>query len=195
MVGLLGGTFNPPHHGHVALARTAVETLGLDRLLVVVTGQTPDKEVQTDAETRLRLARAAFEGNDRIEVSRMELDRNEPSYTLDTVRWACEEWGDVIFVVGADRFADFLTWREPNEVLRYARLAVAARPGYPREQLQQVLAAVEEPQRVLFFDLEPMPISSTDVRNRVARGEDVADVVPPGVSALIEDLGLYRADD
>ena len=194
MTGLLGGTFNPPHNGHVALARDAVEKLGLERLLVIPTGQTPDKPVEVAAETRLRLAEAAFDDLSRVEVSRLELERRQPSYTLDTVRWACEEWGDVMFVVGADRFADFMTWREPNQVLRYARLAVATRPGYPRHRLEAVLERVERPERIAFFDIEPLPISSTEIRDRVARGEPIDALVPRRVAALIADLGLYRAD-
>ena len=194
MIGLLGGTFNPPHNGHVALAREAVEKLQLDTLLVVPTGQTPDKPVEVDAETRLRLAEAAFGDLPRVEVSRMELERKQPSYTLDTVMWACEEWGDVMFVVGADRFADFMTWRQPNDVLRYARLGVATRPGYPREKLNAVLDQVEQPERVTFFDIEPLPISSTEIRDRVARGEAIDGLVPSSVAGLIADLGLYAAD-
>ena len=192
MVGLMGGTFNPPHNGHVSLAREAVDALGLDSLLVIPTGQTPDKPVEVDAETRLRLAAAAFEGVPKVEVSRLELERRQPSYTLDTVKWACDEWGDVVFVVGADRFADFMTWREPNEVLRYARLAVATRPGYPRELLERVLHQVERPDRVSFFAITPLPISSTEIRDRVARGEPVGDLVPARVARLIAELGLYR---
>jgi nicotinate-nucleotide adenylyltransferase len=191
VIGLLGGTFNPPHNGHVALAREAVRKLDLETLLVVPTGQTPDKPVEVDAETRFALAEAAFAELPRVEVSGLELERKEPSYTLDTVKWACEQWGDVMFVVGADRFADFMTWRQPNAVLRYARLAVATRPGYPREKLTRVLEQVERPDRVSFFDIEPLPISSTEIRDRVARGEPIDVLVPPRVAALIDELGLY----
>ena len=191
-VGLFGGTFNPPHHGHVALAETAVQQLGLERLLVVVTGQTPDKEVDVDAETRLKLAAAAFEGRSRIEVSRLELDRPQPSYSVDTVRWAGEQGGEIVFVVGADRFLDFPTWREPERVLEYAKLAVATRPGFPRERLVDVLEQIDRIDRILFFEIEPLPISSTDVRRRVARGEAVDHLVPQRVADLIDELGLYR---
>jgi nicotinate-nucleotide adenylyltransferase len=191
-VGLLGGTFNPPHVGHLALAQAALGKLDLDRLLVVPTGQTPGKEVDVDAETRLRLAEAAFAGMPRVEVSRLELDRAQPSYSYETVCWATEQWGEIVFVVGADRFADFLTWKRPNEVLRCARLGVATRPGWPRDRLEDVLRAVERPERVTFFDFEPVPVSSTDVRARVARDEPIDDLVPPAVARLIAELGLYR---
>lgn len=190
--GLLGGAFDPPHRAHLVLAEAAIARLELERLVVVVTGAAPHKEVATPAETRFRLAEAAFAGRPRIELSRHELERPGPSYTVDTVRWAAGVWDDVVFVVGADEFAGFLTWRDPDGVLAFARLGVATRPGYPRERLDAVLARLERPDRVLFFDIPELPIASTEIRARVARGEPVDDLVPPGVAALVGELGLYR---
>ncbi len=134
-VGLLGGTFDPPHLGHVALARRAIEALGLEQLIVVVVGEAPHKPVETDAETRFRLAEAAFADIPDVELSRHELDREGPSYTVDTARWAAERYGDVLFVVGADEFADFPDWREPHAILDAVRLAVATRPGTDRARV------------------------------------------------------------
>jgi len=191
-VGLLGGTFDPPHVGHVALANAAVHELALGRLLVVVVGRPPHKEVETDAETRFRLAEAAFANMPRVELSRHELDREGPSYSVHTARWAEEQFGDAVFVVGADEFADFLDWKDPNGVLEHVRLAVATRPGFPRERLEGVLERLERPRRVLFFDLEPIHVASRDVRARSARAEPIADLVPTRVAQLIEKLGLYR---
>ncbi len=192
MTGLFGGTFNPPHNGHLELARRALEHFELERLVVTVGGQTPHKEVHVDAETRLRLAEEAFRGMPRTEVSRMDIDRPQPAYSHQTVRWARERWGEIIFLVGADRFADFLTWKAPNEVLRYARLGVATRPGWDRERLAPVLAAVERPEQVEFFDIGEIEISSTEIRERVARGEAIDHLVPPGVARLVAELRLYR---
>ncbi len=191
-VGFLGGTFDPPHLGHVALARAAMQELDLERLVVVVVGEPPHKHVETDAETRFQLAEAAFAEVANVELSRHELDRAGPSYTVDTARWAAEQFPDPVFVVGADEFADFLTWKDPNAVLAYARLAVATRPGHDRETLEAVLAHVERPDRVRLFELEPIPIASRDVRARVARGESIAPLVPTRVARLIDELGLYR---
>ena len=192
-VGLLGGTFDPPHLGHVALARRAIEALGLDRLLVVVAGTPPHKPVETDAATRFHLAEAAFDDLERVEVSRHELEREGPSYTVETARWAQTAYGaDVTFVVGADEFADFLGWRDPNEVLEHVRLAVATRPGYEHDRLEGVRARLERPDRVVYFDLAPIPIASRDIRARAARGEPIDDLVPPAVARLVADLGLYR---
>ena len=192
LTGLLGGTFNPPHNGHVALARGALDHFALERLVVTVTGQTPHKDVELDAETRLRLASAAFGDLERTEVSRIDIDRPQPAYSLDTVRWARRRWGDIVFLVGADRFADFLTWRSPNEVLQHARLGVATRPGVAETDLQSVLQAVEQPEQVEFFEVEAVPVSSSDIRARVARGEPIDELVPPAVARLVAELGLYR---
>ena len=191
-VGLLGGAFDPPHNGHLALADAAIAHFALERLVVVVTGVPPHKEVRTDAETRFRLAEAAFGGRDLVELSRHELDRPGPSYTVETARWAAKEWGDVVFLVGADEFADFPRWREPERVLEHVRLGVATRPGYRREDLEAVLRGLERPDRVEFFEIPRVSVSSREIRARVAAGGDVDELVPARVAELIRELGLYR---
>ena len=182
MIGLLGGTFNPPHNGHVALARETVDRFGLEELVLLVAARPGHKQVGVDAETRLGLARAAFPDYDVV------LDQHER--TVDTL--ANGSWRDPIFVIGADEFCDFLTWKDPEGVLERARLGVATRPGYPRERLEAVLERLSRPERVLFFEIEPLPISSRDLRERVGRGEAIDAFVPPAVAKLISDLGLYR---
>jgi nicotinate-nucleotide adenylyltransferase len=179
---LYGGSFDPPHRGHVELARRAKEELGLPRLLVLVSADPGHKHVETPAGVRLRLARAAFPDD--------EVVLDEHARTIDTLR-AHPEWDDPIFLIGADEFADFPTWKEPEEVLRRARLAVATRPGFPRERLQEVLAGVEHPERVLFFEIEPTPVASRDLRARLGRGEDVGADVPPEVAENIRSGGFY----
>jgi nicotinate-nucleotide adenylyltransferase len=191
-VGILGGTFDPPHNGHVALARAAVESLRLDRLLVVVVGQAPHKPVETDAETRFRLAEAAFRDLPGVELSRHELDRPGPSYSVDTAAWAEERHGDIVLVLGADEFADFPTWREPERILEHARVAVAARPGVDPSRVDAVRAQLAQPDRIVTFPLEPLPVSSREIRARVARGEPIDDLVPPPVAELVAREGLYR---
>jgi nicotinate-nucleotide adenylyltransferase len=191
MTGLFGGAFDPPHNGHLALVDGALRQFGLERVVVIPTGTAPHKEIRTPAETRFRLAEAAFAGRDRVELSRWELDRGEPSYTVETTRWARDRYGDLIFLVGADQFAQLATWREPDEVLRLARLGVATRPGYDREELERVLDRLEDPDRVSFFEIEPTPVSSTEIRARIRHGESLDGLVPPTVAELIEELGLY----
>jgi nicotinate-nucleotide adenylyltransferase len=193
VTGLLGGAFDPPHNGHLLLAREAIAVLGLARLVVVVTGRAPHKPVETDAETRFRLAAAAFSSLPGVELSRYELDRPGPSYTVETVRWARGRYGEVVFVVGADEFADFLSWHDPAGVLEAAELAVATRPGYPLARLESVLARLERPDRVRLFQIPALPVSSSGIRERVARGEPIDELVPGEVAELVAQLGLYRA--
>jgi nicotinate-nucleotide adenylyltransferase len=182
VIGLLGGTFNPPHNGHVALARETVDQFGLERLVILVAARPGHKDVQLDAEKRLELVRSAFPDN--------EVVRDEHERTVDTLKDG--PWRDPLFVIGADEFCDFLTWKDPEGVLERARLAVATRPGYPRDRLDAVLERLSRPERVLFFEIEPLPISSRNLRERVARGEPIDDFVPPAVAELISELGLYQ---
>jgi len=189
--GVLGGAFDPPHNGHLALARAAIERFGLDRLVVVVTGDPPHKAVESGAETRFRLAEEAFGDLPGVELSRHELDRTGPSYTVETARWAHGRWGDVVFLIGADQLADFSGWKEPDEILEHTRLGVATRPGYPRERLDEVLAGLRRPERVELFEIPAVDASSTEIRRRVALGEPIDDLVPPGVARLVVENGLY----
>lgn len=194
MTGLFGGAFDPPHYGHVALAEMALTQFGLDGLVILPTGDPPHKRARAPAEIRCRLAGAAFAGHPEICLSRHELDRAGPSYTVDTAEWAAGKYGDAIFLVGADEFADFLSWRDPQRILELVRLGVATRPGYERARLDDVLGQLERPQRVELFEIEPLPVSSSDIRARVGRGEPIDGLVPPAVAALITSLGLYRAE-
>jgi nicotinate-nucleotide adenylyltransferase len=192
IVGLLGGAFDPPHNGHVALAREAIDHFAFDRLVVVPTGRPPHKLVPTDAETRFRLAEAAFDGLPGVELSRYELEREGPSYTVDTARWAAGRYGDAVFLIGADEFCDFLSWHDPDGVLDAVRIGVASRPGFPRERLDPVLAGLKRPDRVELFEIDPLPIESRELRVRVAKGEPIDGDVPPAVARLVSELGLYR---
>lgn len=191
-VGLLGGAFDPPHHGHVAFADAAIEHFELERLVVLPTGSPPHKRSETDAWTRFRLAGAAFKARPNVQLNAHELAREGPSYTVETVAWAETIWPDPIFLIGADEFADFLAWKEPDRVLEHARLGVATRPGYPRERLEPVLAALEGADRVELFTIPEVPISSSEIRERVRRGEPIDDLVPPAVAQAIAAAGLYR---
>jgi len=175
---ILGGTFDPPQNGHVALARAALDELPVDRLVVLVAANPGHRATVADAESRLRLARAAFD-----DVAD-EIVLDDHPFTVDAVRGG--RLGDAIFVVGADEGAAFPTWRNPDEVLRWVRLAVGTRPGYPPPDLARY------GERVLAFELDSPLVSSTEVRVRLASGKPVGGLVPPGVAAAIEELGLYR---
>jgi nicotinate-nucleotide adenylyltransferase len=173
---LYGGAFDPPHLGHVAVADAAREHFGVERLVVLVSERPGHRAITASPEDRLALARAAFPHDD---------VRFDPySRTIELLR--AERFDDPVFVVGADQFCDFLDWAEPEEVLARTRLAVATRPGFPRERLDTVLARLSHPERVLFLDLEPNPAASREIR------AGASDAVPPAVAALIEERGLYR---
>ncbi|HEY8722407.1 MAG TPA: nicotinate-nicotinamide nucleotide adenylyltransferase [Gaiellaceae bacterium] len=185
-LGLYGGSFDPPHRGHVELARRAKEELGLGPLLVLVSSAPGHKHVDTPADVRLRLAQAAFPDD--------EVVLDEFPRTIDLLR-AHPEWSDPVFLIGADQFRSFLAWKEPDEVLRYARLAVATRPGFPHEELEPVLSQLAHPERVLFFEIDPTPVASRELRERLAGGEEAGPEVPSAVGDLIRSEGLYLSLD
>jgi nicotinate-nucleotide adenylyltransferase len=179
---LYGGAFDPPHLGHVAVANAARKRFGVDRLVVLVSERPAHRAVHAPADDRLALARAAFPRDD------VRLDPYPR--TVELLRAGGFE--EPVFVVGADQFRNFLSWSEPDEVLQRSRIAVATRPGFARDELESVLAQVDEPERVLFFEIEPNPAASTDVRARVAAGEPLGGVVPAAVAELISERDLYR---
>jgi nicotinate-nucleotide adenylyltransferase len=176
-LGLYGGAFDPPHLGHVQLAGRAKELLALSRLIVIVAARPGHKPVDTPADIRLELARAAFPGDDVI------LDAH--ARTIDLLR-DHPEWEDAWFVLGADEFADFLSWKEPDDVLAHVRLAVGTRPGSPTERLETVLAGLARPDRVRLFEMEPVPLASRDLRASLVEAD-----VPPAVARIIRRNGLY----
>src|SRR5215831_4620258 len=165
-VGLLGGTFNPPHWGHVRLAAAAKDRFDIGELHVHVSASPPHKRVDVPVETRLELTRLAFPDDTVV--------RDDHPYSIDTVTGFGD---DAIFLVGADQFAKFLTWREPDEILEHVRLGVATRPGYPREKLDAVLRELRRPERVELFDMEPVPISSSAIRTLAGEGASIRNLV------------------
>lgn len=183
-IGILGGTFDPPHNGGVALARAALDQLDLDGLLVLVIADPGHKTPHASAEVRLELARLAFEGDSRIQV---ELDPHPR--TVDSLE--ARKLLDPVLVIGSDQLVDFSTWKRSERVLELARLAVAMRSGVPDEHALEAHARLPSPDRISFFALDPVPVSSTLVRERVARGQSIADLVPPPVADAIRRLGLY----
>jgi nicotinate-nucleotide adenylyltransferase len=179
---LYGGAFDPPHVAHVAVAAAARARFGAERLVVLVSEHPAHRAVHAPAGARLALARAAFPGDD------VRLDPHPR--TVELLR--AEQFEDPVFVIGADEFRSFPEWSEPAEVLERTRLAVATRPGFPRDQLDRVLDDLAQPERVVFFEIEPNPASSTDARSRAGAREPLDGLVPPAVARLIEERGLYR---
>jgi nicotinate-nucleotide adenylyltransferase len=187
-VGILGGVFDPPHLGHVGLARAAIEELGLDELLVLVVADPGHKAATTLAETRLELTRLAFEGMPRVTV---ELDRH--ARTVDSLDERRPE--DAYLVLGADELASFEGWKAPERVLELVRLAVAMRPGVSHDEVDAVRRRLNAGDRIVEFEMPPFPISSAEIRARVARGHPVVDVLPVQVVQAVSRLGLYRTSE
>ena len=175
VVGILGGRFDPPHVGHVALARTAVERFGIDDLHVSVIADAAHKGSEAPSGDRLAMATLAF----------AELDATVELEERRTTVEALEAGGydDPIFLIGADELAAFPTWKSPDRVLELARLGVATRPGYT--------PATASP-RIQIFELEPHPVSSSEIRERVRSGEPLEGLVAPAVAQYIAERGLYR---
>ncbi len=197
-VGILGGTFNPPHLGHLVCAQEALVALGLDSVVLVPAGTPPHKEVAADpgAAHRVALCEAAVAGDERFSVSRAEVERAGASYSVDTLRALHERdpEHDLTFIVGGDMALSFPDWREPEVVLELAELGVAERERVRRadiaERLRPLRGAAE---RVRFFDMPRMDISSSLIRRRAAAGWPVRYLVPRGVDEYIAREGLYAA--
>jgi nicotinate-nucleotide adenylyltransferase len=186
--GILGGVFDPPHLGHLALAQAALRELALTELLVLVVADPGHKRTATPPETRLELARLAFA---EVERTAVELDRH--ARTVDSLEE--RSLPDAVFVLGSDELAAFSTWKSPERILELVRLGVALRPGTSPAVLRSVAAELGAEGRIVEFELEPHLISSSDIRDRVARGAPIDDLVPRKVADAIRRLGLYAAPE
>lgn len=188
-IGLMGGTFDPPHVGHVRMALAARETLSLDRVLFSVSPSPPHKRgvPMTGLRERTDMVEAAIRGHDGLALTRIEAP-HAPSYTVDLLR-ACHfrTGADLYFIVGADSLAEFPTWREPEEILRLCTLVVFPRDGVP------VVLGVPGEAAMVVFEAPVIDVSSTGVRRRLAAGERPADALAPAVLEYAERHGLYRA--
>jgi nicotinate-nucleotide adenylyltransferase len=189
-IGLFGGSFDPVHHAHLALARQAQDQLQLDELRWVPVGQAWQKaRVLTPAAQREAMLRLAIEGEARFVLERCELQRAGPSYTLDTLRelQAATPGSDWFLLIGQDQYRNLHTWHGVDELLQRVTLAVAQRSDEPAEADARVRAAPR-----VALALPPMEISATDIRQRVAAGSDISSLVPPAVALYIYQHGLYR---
>jgi nicotinate-nucleotide adenylyltransferase len=197
-IGILGGSFNPPHIGHVACARAAIEELGLHRLWLMPVAEPPHKRAEQDpgADHRLALCRlVAEEEGEGLEASSLEVDRGGPSYTVDTLQALHDErpGDELTFVAGGDMAKSLPSWREPERVLELATFAVAERIGAERDEILDRVRGLRRSDRVVFFDMPRIDVSSSLVRERVATGDSIDELVPAGVARYIDERGLYRS--
>ena len=195
-LGILGGTFNPPHVAHLVAAREAREQLGLARVMLMPVAAPPHKPLPEDPgpEVRLELSRLAAAGDEGLEVSDIEVRRGGASYTVATLEelHAKRPEDELTFIAGGDMAASLPEWREPERVLELARFAVAEREGAEREEIERLTAGLRGHERIVFFDMPRLDVSSSDVRARVAAGRPIDDLVPPAVAAYIDEHQLYR---
>jgi nicotinate-nucleotide adenylyltransferase len=197
-LGILGGTFNPPHLAHLVCAQEAHRELELDRVLLVPASIPPHKPVEQEPgpEHRLQMCRLAVGGDERFGVSDIELQREGPSYTVDTLAWLSSQApnDELVLILGGDIAAGLAQWRRPERVLELATVAIAKRRGTPRGRVERTLQTLDGGDRARFFQMPRIGISSTMVRRRVRAGLPIRYFVPDQVLGYIEREGLYRTD-
>ena len=193
-LGVMGGTFDPIHHGHLVTAEEALGQFELDEVVFVPTGQPWMKTHQqlSPAEDRYLMAVIATASNPRFSVSRLEIDRDGPTYTVDTLNALAEERPDaeLFFVTGADAILEIFAWKDADSALSMAHFIAATRPGYDLTRFER--DAPTHDARVSVIHIPALSISSTDIRERVREGRPTRYLVPEGVKSYIEKAGLYR---
>ena len=190
-IGVMGGTFDPIHHGHLVAASEVQRILDLDEVVFVPTGQPPHKTVSSPAEHRYLMTVVATASNPRFTVSRVDIDRPGPTYTVDTLRdlGAARPNADLFFISGADAIAQILEWKDSDELWKLAHFVAVSRPGHAL-----TLAGLPDP-HVSSLEVPALAISSTDCRARVRHGAPVWYLVPDGVVQYISKHSLYRSDE
>jgi nicotinate-nucleotide adenylyltransferase len=195
-IGVLGSAFNPPHLGHLALAQEALWQLGLDEVILVPTGQAPHKRIADDPgrEVRMEMTKLAAAADERFSVSALEIEREGPSYTYETLDALAEERGDteLVFVMGADAAVGLESWRKPERVVELARLAVARRAGVSDADVAEVMRSLGCEGRATMLEMPQFGVSSSAVRERAKQGRPLRYLVPEPVARLIEERGIYR---
>jgi len=202
-LGILGGTFDPVHFGHLLLAESCREQAGLDAVRFLPTAVPPHKRGRelTPVETRIEMLELAVAGNEAFSVCRYEADRGGVNYTADTLESFLAEQPDrdLFFLLGADMLADLPNWHEPERICRAATLVVVARPGAPPIDLDQLYSITDDEQRERIrrrqVEMPEMGLSATEIRHRVAGGQSIRYQTPRAVEKYIESKGLYRAAD
>ncbi len=195
-IGVLGSAFNPPHLGHLALAQEAAWQLGLAEVILVPTGEAPHKRIAEDPgrEARMEMTRLAAADDVRFSVSSLEVDREGPSYTYETLKALAEERADrkLVFVMGADAAVGLESWREPKRVVALASLAVARRAGVADAEVSTVMRSLGCEDRTAMLEMPQFGVSSSAARERANQGRPLRYLVPEPVAEYIEEKGLYR---
>ena len=195
--GILGGTFDPVHLGHLLIAEESRISLGLDQVLFVPAGRPWLKEGQplTESCHRVQMVELAVSSNPHFRVIRNEVDRSGPSYTVDTLEELREELpaAELFFILGLDAFESFHRWKDPGRILELCRLVVVSRPGYSDEELDRLLATCgDQADRICVLPVHNVDFSATEIRRRASQGISFRYQVPEAVEAYISEQGLYR---
>ncbi len=195
-IGVFGGTFDPPHYGHLVIAEEARARLGLRRVIFLPTGQPPHKpeRIVSPAAHRLAMVLLAIAGNPGFRMSRLDVDRPGPCFTADLLELLQDELGpsaDLHFIVGMDSLGDFLSWHEPARVLRAASLVAATRPGYTCDLSEIEDAIPGATSRIILLEAPALEISSTELQARVRAGLPIRYQAPEAVARYIRQHGLY----
>lgn len=201
-IGIMGGTFNPIHNGHLVTAQEALSQFKLDKVIFIPTGDPPHKIKKeiADAEDRYIMTVIATSSNSNFFVSRMEINRKDKSYTIDTVRQLKKMYGEnssLYFITGADAILEILTWKNTSEIISLCKFIAATRPGYDLtriEDLRKKLFSSSEAsyKKIYIMEIPALSISSTDIRNRVKSGRPIDYLLPEGVSNYILKHELYK---
>ena len=194
-IGVLGSAFNPPHLGHLALAQEALWQLQLSEVVLMPTGDAPHKRIVDDPgrEQRLAMTRLAAADDSRFSVSTLEVDRDGPSYTYETLELLADERGDteLVFVMGADAAVGLESWRRPERVVELARIAVASRSGVSEAEVAATMRSLGADGRATMLEMPQFGVSSSSVRERAAAGRPLRYLVPESVARFVEEKGVY----
>lgn len=196
-IGVIGGTFDPIHYGHLAAAEEARVRMNLERVLFVVAGVPPHKldEEVTPVEHRLAIVSLAIASNPHFEISRVDVDRPGPSYTVDTISLLRKQWGqetEVYFIMGLDSLVELPTWHHPQRLIQLCRLLAVKRPGFETDMAELEASVPGISSRVEIIDMPEVDISSSDLQQRVRDGLPIKYQVPEEVERYIMEHGLYR---
>jgi nicotinate-nucleotide adenylyltransferase len=201
-IGIMGGTFNPVHHGHLVTAQEALDQFGLDEVIFIPTGDPPHKieDLLAHAEDRYLMTVIATSSNSSFFVSRVEIDRTGKSYTIDTVKELRKIYGsgsELYFITGADAILEILTWKNTREIVTLTKFIAATRPGYDLSKIKELKTTLFDSEdkadrRIFIMEIPALAISSTNIRQRIKNGRPVNYLVPEGVNNYILKHGLYK---
>lgn len=190
-IGIYGGTFNPPHIGHLITAESVRESLGLDRIIFVPSYISPHKQEGEELSSlhRFTMTKLAIAANNRFDISREEIDKGGTSYTVDTLEHlrAMNDKGTFFLIIGMDNYITFHLWKEPKRILDHSTVVVMNRPNYP-QRINEIIGTTN----VVFVDVPDIDVSSSDIRQRIKAGRSVKYLVPDEVERYIIGNGLYK---